>query len=180
MSEFTQADRITVTELQWLDEPQAGAISRLLADRDRLAKEVDRQQQWERAYAFVTNILPLDDEFVRQVRDPVCPMRCAEQDRGRVDRLVGSRDRLAEQCARLRSALEQLRDDANAADDSCYGTLATVHVHRICEEALNVCWQYRPGAPCPVPASCRENGCSAVEREDEARAALADEGEKDA
>lgn len=92
--------------------------------------------------------------------------------------LMDERDRLAEQCARLRSALEQLRDDANAADDSCYATLATVHVHRICEEALNVCWQYRPGAPCPFPASCRENGCSAVEREEEARAALADEESK--
>jgi hypothetical protein len=29
----------------------------------------------------------------------------------------------------------------------------------------SVCTQYRPGTPCPVPASCRDNGCSAVERE---------------
>ena len=28
-----------------------------------------------------------------------------------------------------------------------------------------VCWQHRPGSPCPWPASCRSNGCSAVERE---------------
>ena len=27
------------------------------------------------------------------------------------------------------------------------------------------CWQHRPGQDCPAPDSCRENGCSAVERE---------------
>lgn len=31
--------------------------------------------------------------------------------------------------------------------------------------APTVCWQHRPGSPCPWPASCRSNGCSAVERE---------------
>ena len=33
------------------------------------------------------------------------------------------------------------------------------------EQRATVCWQHRPGAPCPVPASCRDNGCSAIERE---------------
>lgn len=31
--------------------------------------------------------------------------------------------------------------------------------------APSTCWQHRVGAPCPTPASCRDNGCSAVERE---------------
>jgi hypothetical protein len=44
------------------------------------------------------------------------------------------------------------------------------------DEAATVCDKLRPGAPCPTPGSCRENGCSAVEREllDEAATVGAD------
>lgn len=62
----------------------------------------DGIQQWARAYEYVTAILPIDPQRQSWVRDPTNPMGMAEQDRHRVDLLIGERDANAEDARRYR------------------------------------------------------------------------------
>jgi len=79
-----------------------------------------------------------------------------------------SRDTELRAVAALDDALELIELHGLHAEPE-YRRLKSLHAALItrteADEAATVCDKLRPGAPCPTPGSCRENGCSAVERE---------------
>jgi hypothetical protein len=90
----------------------------VLAERSKRGATEIVLSEWARAYHYVTDILPLDPRNL--CRDPVCPMNLAEQDRHRVDCLIGERDALAAEVERLREALESISEDDGANEVSGY------------------------------------------------------------
>jgi hypothetical protein len=76
--------------------------------------------------------------------------------------------------ADLRKAVAEYLDLMSNGDDTDAGTVAAMEAMDRMQDALAqpqpVCDKHIPGYPCPVPASCRDNGCSAVERRDHATA----------
>jgi hypothetical protein len=78
----------------------------VLNERSKRGKTEIVLGEWARAYHYVTDILPLDPRNL--CRDPVCPMNLAEQDRHRVDCLIGERDALAAEVERLRSVRDAI------------------------------------------------------------------------
>lgn len=77
----------------WLncDQEDWSEFCASLAAKDAEIAELRRTAaDWAKAYAYLTDILPLDPRHF--ARDPACPLNLAEQDRHRVDVLIGERD----------------------------------------------------------------------------------------
>lgn len=110
------------------------------SERDALRREVEGlkscARDWAQAYHYVTDILPLDERNL--CRDPASPLNLAEQDRHRVDVLIGTADTLRQQLAAAEqrvgaveanppSAVPQLRYVVLKASGSRYAYVQDTH-----------------------------------------------------
>lgn len=132
---------------QGCPDPMQRTMHGQLAAKDAEIAELRRTAaDWAKAYAYVTDILPLDPRHF--ARDPACPLNLAEQDRHRVDVLIGERDAARQDLyfnkaylAQRDVALAQQRADwakAVTERDAARAEIAELRARLVeCEEAVD-------------------------------------------